>query len=163
MFPPCFHPLPTWSNSTSFVSPWTWVIWIWGGQHGFPPLSLGGMNSNRDSAVVSFVGGWDRHVIGNFGCWCDHWKTLRKIHRVTNNVMIRHYRIRGALPSSMRFLRKEKKFVSVYMLATLHSTSARFSWWCPLLRHWVLVPWLISTLVSDHWRVTTSKLNSVVH
>ena len=49
------------------------------------------------------------------------------------------------------------------MLATLHSTSAQFSLWCPILRHWVLVPWLQLPLVSGHWHVTVSNLNSVVH
>ena len=58
---------------------------------------------------------------------------------------------------------KEKKFVIIYMLSMLNLTSARVSWWCPLLRHWVLVPWICSPAVSGHWRVMSSNLNSVVH
>ena len=95
---------------------------------GSPPLSLGGKNSDRDSDVVSCVDGRDGNVIGNLGHWCDHWETLRKSYIGNNNVMRLHYRIHDALSSSMRVLWKEKKIVSVYMLATLHSTSSQVSW-----------------------------------
>ena len=76
--------------------------------------------------------------------------------------MIQHYRIHGTLSSSLRVPRKEKIVLSVYMLATFHSTITWVYWWCLLLCYWVLVPWICLPLVSGHLRVRANNLNSVV-
>ena len=61
---------------------------------------------------VLVVGQQERHVVGNLGCMSDHWKTLRKPLRGTNNFMGQHYRIHGEWKFSQRDLWKERKFVS---------------------------------------------------
>ena len=90
-----------------------WPTWV------APPIPW------RGGAVVSCMGGQDQHVVGNLGHLCGHWKTLKKLCRGTNKVMSRDYIINGALSSSLKIMWKVKEFVSVYMLATLHSTITR--------------------------------------